>query len=332
MRLWSEQGFEAHRAASERAVGLLYGALLVMALHNLYAAIMLREKAFAVHFLLLVSYLLYSMSLQGTAFQLLWPNATWWAVRSTIALQGIVIVCVFWFARLFLRTPDHAPRLDRVMQAFMVFGAVLSAANLAQYIWVNTMAHWGAAISVITIAAAAFYVYLQGFRPALTFLLAWFVSLAGAVSISLVGLKVLPQSFITENGMHIGIALAFLLFSFALTQRVRQAEADYRDRLESVVAERTQELKAALANVKTLKGLIPICCNCKKVRDDQGYWNQIEMYIADNSEADLTHGICPDCFEKLYGQDLQALRERAAKRSKGRDSDLRGAAEDLDEM
>jgi hypothetical protein len=56
------------------------------------------------------------------------------------------------------------------------------------------------------------------------------------------------------------------------------------------------------------------------------------MYIADNSEADLTHGICPDCFEKLYGQDLQALRERAAKRSKGRDSDLRGAAEDLDEM
>ena len=51
---------------------------------------------------------------------------------------------------------------------------------------------------------------------------------------------------------------------------------------------------------KTLKGFLPICATCKKIRDDQGYWNQIESYIKDHSEAEFSHGICPDCAKKLY--------------------------------
>jgi hypothetical protein len=51
---------------------------------------------------------------------------------------------------------------------------------------------------------------------------------------------------------------------------------------------------------KTLKGFLPICASCKKIRDDQGYWNQVESYIMDHSEAEFSHGICPDCVKKLY--------------------------------
>jgi len=60
------------------------------------------------------------------------------------------------------------------------------------------------------------------------------------------------------------------------------------------------ELQGALENVKTLSGLLPICANCKKIRDDKGYWNQIEAYISDHSEADFSHSICPECAKKLY--------------------------------
>jgi len=60
------------------------------------------------------------------------------------------------------------------------------------------------------------------------------------------------------------------------------------------------ELKQTIARVKTLGGLLPICANCKKIRDDKGYWNQLEGYIQDHSEAEFTHGICPECIEKLY--------------------------------
>lgn len=62
------------------------------------------------------------------------------------------------------------------------------------------------------------------------------------------------------------------------------------------------ELEASLANVRRLSGLLPICASCKKIRDDTGYWNQIESYISAHSEADFSHGICPDCQKKLYPQ------------------------------
>jgi PAS domain-containing protein len=60
------------------------------------------------------------------------------------------------------------------------------------------------------------------------------------------------------------------------------------------------EIQDALAQIKKLSGLLPICASCKKIRDDKGYWNQIESYIRDHSEAEFSHGICPDCMKKLY--------------------------------
>ena len=53
-------------------------------------------------------------------------------------------------------------------------------------------------------------------------------------------------------------------------------------------------------DIKTLRGLLPICASCKKIRDDNGYWNQIEQYISDHSEADFSHSICPECSNLLY--------------------------------
>jgi hypothetical protein len=61
-----------------------------------------------------------------------------------------------------------------------------------------------------------------------------------------------------------------------------------------------EEKEKALQDVKILSGFLPICVSCKKIRDDRGYWNQIESYIRDHSEAQFSHGICPDCEKKLY--------------------------------
>ena len=60
------------------------------------------------------------------------------------------------------------------------------------------------------------------------------------------------------------------------------------------------ELKETLSRVKQLSGMLPICASCKKIRDDKGYWSQVEVYIRDHSEAEFSHGICPDCMKKLY--------------------------------
>ncbi len=79
--------------------------------------------------------------------------------------------------------------------------------------------------------------------------------------------------------------------------------------LQAALAERVRELEDALANVKQLQGLLPICSYCKKVRDDQNYWQQVETYIEGRSDAQFTHGICPDCREKYVEPELERLRQ-----------------------
>lgn len=83
------------------------------------------------------------------------------------------------------------------------------------------------------------------------------------------------------------------------------ASAAARDITERKRAEEERErlvtdLQAALAKVKLLSGFLPICAACKKIRNDQGYWEQVEIYIRDHSEAEFSHAICPDCFRELY--------------------------------
>ena len=87
-------------------------------------------------------------------------------------------------------------------------------------------------------------------------------------------------------------------------ERYRDELTDLNTTLEDRVTERTRELEQALAEVNTLSGLLPICSACKKIRDDSGYWKQIETYISDHSDANFTHSICPVCEKELYGDLL----------------------------
>jgi hypothetical protein len=81
---------------------------------------------------------------------------------------------------------------------------------------------------------------------------------------------------------------------------------------------RKQELRRAMTEVKTLGGLLPICSHCKNIRDDKGYWNRIDSYIAENSEVIFSHGLCPDCLQEHYQEYAEEVfaflaRERPAK-------------------
>ena len=82
--------------------------------------------------------------------------------------------------------------------------------------------------------------------------------------------------------------------------------AELYSNLERKVVERTRDLEVALKSVRQLQGLIPICSSCKKVRDDTGYWGQVEEYISARTNADFTHGLCPECLEHYYDElDVQ---------------------------
>lgn len=132
------------------------------------------------------------------------------------------------------------------------------------------------------------------------------------------------------------LVIMFLTSFFAghvsrINRRLSQAKAELErahDNLEMQVKERTSELsdanqsleneianrkliqaehekliaqlQDALAKIKTLRGMVPICSNCKKVRNDKGFWEQVEAYVSEHTEAEFSHGMCPDCIKKLY--------------------------------
>ena len=81
--------------------------------------------------------------------------------------------------------------------------------------------------------------------------------------------------------------------------------------LQRKLAGRVRDLEAALARVKQLHGLLPICAYCKKIRDDRNYWQQVEAYISAHSDAQFSHGVCPDCYERVVKPEMEAFRNRA---------------------
>lgn len=90
-------------------------------------------------------------------------------------------------------------------------------------------------------------------------------------------------------------SLAFAVFGGLTGFYYYKTKKAEQDKLKLI-----SQLQESLAKIKVLSGFLPICSSCKKIRDDKGYWNQIELYIREHSSADFSHGICPECAKKLY--------------------------------
>ncbi|HSR11148.1 MAG TPA: hypothetical protein VLS90_06855 [Thermodesulfobacteriota bacterium] len=110
----------------------------------------------------------------------------------------------------------------------------------------------------------------------------------------------LERLFLSSFIIVILLALALLIISWVIAVKEKRRLIE-RKRAEEERERLIAELQDAMARVKTLSGLLPICSSCKKIRDDRGYWNQLEAYLLDHSEAKFTHSFCPECMKNLYG-------------------------------
>jgi len=84
--------------------------------------------------------------------------------------------------------------------------------------------------------------------------------------------------------------------------------------MQAALVAKIEQLRQALEHIKTLHGILPICMHCKKIRNDQGYWNQVEAYISRHSDVTFSHGICPDCLRRVYPEVSGEVEARVAKR------------------
>jgi K+-sensing histidine kinase KdpD len=139
----------------------------------------------------------------------------------------------------------------------------------------------------------------------------WRMGLIATVLASVAGVWLFITPFDQADLHSVRDAVQIGLFAFAgcgisfFAERLHMA----RLRAEQETREREKligELREAISHVRTLRGLIPICAGCKKIRDDRGYWEQLEVYIRDHSEAQFSHGLCPDCVKKYWDDISEA--------------------------
>ena len=95
--------------------------------------------------------------------------------------------------------------------------------------------------------------------------------------------------------------------------RVRVGVGVHMLALQKSLAERVEELEQALSQVNQLQGMLPICSYCKKIRDDQNYWQKVENYISDHTDVKFSHGICPDCYERVIQEFEEEKQNRDPK-------------------
>lgn len=114
--------------------------------------------------------------------------------------------------------------------------------------------------------------------------------------------RLLPPLPAFGDAMLDALTLIVVMFPVLYLGAFRPARAEIDRRVQSEVAKdcAIADLQAALAEVKTLQGILPMCANCKKIRDDSGYWHAVEVYLTIHADAEFSHGLCSDCAAQLY--------------------------------
>jgi len=259
--LWNSDEFSSADHQERFLLGLYYGLLVCMAIFNFLIFVSIRDTSYLWYVSYILSYGLLQFTLNGLAFEHLWPESPWWNNRAVGFLISTGMCCVLGFSRSFLALRENAPRLEKVFLTFMVFFVVTGAASLfwpayGPVIRVNTFA---AAVAVGFVILAGGLCLYRRFRPARYFMLAWTALLSGMLLYTLKTFAVVPANFITEFGIQIGSAFEVILLSIALADRLRhmaiknqQVQQEMTEKLESRVAARTSELEAANRQLEAL--------------------------------------------------------------------------------
>lgn len=194
-------------------------------------------------------------------------------------LNFAVAVCLIVISLLIMKTGGR-PGLYRFGMASLL---LLLVYNVGFAPYGESEALW-----LIVIPMVVFYVF--GTREGLTWMAVTIIPSAIIIFF--------PDTFNAysyKDSFRIALFIAIFL-SLILSFFLESLRAHFSSRLEK----QNSMLQNALSDVKKLSGLLPICSHCKKIRDDSGYWNQIESYIDERSEAKFSHSICPECAEKYY--------------------------------
>lgn len=198
----------------------------------------------------------------------------------------------------------------RIVKGFLILGALFAFIIILFPAKIHSLFLGVYHIAALSGCAYILFVFTKAIKKnldgALISLLAFLVPFLAALN----DMLTVNNYINTEQMLPYGLIVYFVAQSIMLAQKfslslnreeiLSNELEELNERLEDKVEERTNELKQAISEIKQLTGMLPICAHCKKIRDDMGYWNHVEEYVSEHSDAVFSHGICPSCIEKLY--------------------------------
>jgi hypothetical protein len=314
LTLWKPEAFYRYVIWANISNLLVVGALAALCAFNLIVFVTLRERGYLYLALFVLVYLFTHMASTGIGAMLLWPDTPWMGERgpSTLIMLCFGMSALFASSMLPLRMRHSLwHRVGLVLGLASVLGAAVAifAPGITRICLLVPMAILLPAYMFVL----GFVMWKQDVPFARLFILTWGTLCAASVLASLVVLRLFEYPGRGEHHLALIFIGASLLWCFALTGRVRQREIEVRTLLEAQVRDRTQALEDAKQELLTLSGLLPMCARCKKVRDDSGYWKNVDTYLREHTGLETSHGICPDCMVALYPEFVarQAGRDSA---------------------
>ena len=227
LKLYLPKSFGEYAATENLMQGIYFGIILVMIIFNSFLYVAMKDKAYLLYVGFLAGYILFQTSINGYAYQYLFPLSPWMSEKSLL-LGGLLSVSFMsFFCSSFLELAQDNPKLKRL---FDVIGSCgIAAALLAFVLPYRPMSKLLVAATMLTVLLAIFAASLrlrQGYRPARIFLLAWSAFMLGAILLSLRTAGILPTNFITEYSIQIGSALEVVLLTIALGDRMNLVQQE----------------------------------------------------------------------------------------------------------
>ncbi|QTA83940.1 Two component system response regulator histidine kinase, 7TM-DISM domain-containing [Desulfonema limicola] len=221
LTLWTPKAFAEKLTREQLGLGLYFGMMLIMIFYNIFLLVTVKDKNYLFYIFYISSYTLFQASLNGLAYEYLWPEYPWWANRAVPFFMGIGGLWVSCFSSSFLCAGIYAPRLNKAL--IMVIAGGFITAVLSMTVRYGISIKIATAFSIfcsVTTLAAGLVCQIRGYRPARFFLTAWFIFLIGIIVYSLKTFGIFPANFITNYSIQIGSVMEVILLSLALADRI----------------------------------------------------------------------------------------------------------------
>ncbi len=254
LSIYTQSAFTEMSRDAQLGMGIYYGILLALFFYNMVLWLTLRDSSYFWYLLHICAYGLVFLTLNGLAFEYLWPDSTWLADKSVPLSICLSQVGMLQFTRTFLGLRERWRPGDRISLGIIAFFVVLGlAATQLPYHVSTPVASASVFLSITWVATLGLLMTRRGYKPAIIFLLAWAMFLLGTGMFAAVAFGLVPKVFFTEYGKEIGSAMEMLLLSIGLGYRYSALHSENeriiresRDQLEQKVAKRTSELSNAL--------------------------------------------------------------------------------------